>query len=71
MSLVIGKLNKSKALYQITFNKDSKGGIKFPKKYMVCNYFKKYKDKLELLEVIKKDDEVIYYCKKKDSYEIK
>ena len=67
MSLVIGKSNIPKAPYRITFNKDSKGGIGFSKKYMVCNYFKRNKDKLELLEVIKKDDETIYYCKNLDT----
>lgn len=67
MSLVIGKSNIKKAPYRITFNKDSKGGIGFTKKSMVCNSFKENKDKLELLEVIKKDDETIYYCKNLDT----
>lgn len=65
--LVIEKSNIKKAAYRISFNKDSKGGIGFTKKSMVCNYFKENKDKLELLEVIKKDDKTIYYCKNLDT----
>lgn len=41
--------------------KGTQGGIGYCRKNMVCNYFKRYKDQVKLIEVEKKDNQTIYY----------
>lgn len=39
----------------------SQGSIGYCRKEMVCDYFKRYKDQVKLIEVEKKDNQTIYY----------
>ena len=41
--------------------KGTQGGIRYCRKKMVCDYFKRYKDQVKLIEVEKKDNQTIYY----------
>lgn len=41
--------------------KGTQGGIGYCRKEMVCDYFKRYKDQVKLIEVEKKDNQTIYY----------
>ena len=41
--------------------KGTQGGIGYCRKQMVCDYFKEYKDKVKLIDVVKNDKQTIYY----------
>lgn len=41
--------------------KGTQGGIGYCRKQMVCDYFKNYKDKVRLIDVVKNDKQTIYY----------
>lgn len=41
--------------------KGTQGGIGYCRKEMVCDYFKRYKEQVKLIEVEKKDNQTIYY----------
>lgn len=55
---MINKLIKSPFVIK---TKNAVGGVGFPKKEMVDNYFDRYKDRLKLIEIEKTDSQVIYY----------
>ena len=40
--------------------KGTQGGIGYCRKETVCDYFKRYKDQVKLIEVEKKDNQIIF-----------
>ncbi|TKZ34803.1 hypothetical protein [Brachyspira catarrhinii] len=53
--------NKTKNSPFLIKVKGTQGGIGYCRKQMVCDYFKEYKGKVRLVDVVKNDKQTIYY----------